>query len=146
MKHATTLKTKDKYIIHSNSDTTTGLEVATAPYLHFPLDEACVDICNGLLQALNASKTIVPHPADFAMFTKIYVSECGFKTWSELHKKSLMCHVSLDEDQIIFSPNKREKRGGGYSGLGKDMDEMVSLSAGFQEVIYAMNRAFDKCD
>lgn len=109
MKGATAYKKSDGIYLHSSSQTSAGVWVATTPFLKVGVDDTPVAEGTAVLAVLNASRVSVPHPKQeewsgvFAPMLQL----AGVKSLKAFEKDAVCCGLEVEEGQLSIIPHRK---------------------------------------
>lgn len=146
MKGAAIFKLANGYIIHSESRTTAGFDIASEPYLILVKDVTINKIVDKLMMTLKSSKKNVPVPKNWSEFNSTYFNAIGIKSNADLNKKSTKyCSVRQIEDIIQFTPSKHAAPPDKVFLHIPDEQVSVSALSSKETIADALAEAFSKC-
>jgi hypothetical protein len=145
MSSAVIYRRHDGFYIHSESKTTAGVWMASEPFLKVELNASAVEKGKALLEALNASKESVPHPADWDKVFQPMLDLARVDDWSSFMRRAGCVTADAESDQIIFVPHRNV---GENEGHVPKRDQMVELpiNSSFEYVGASLDRAMASCD
>jgi hypothetical protein len=136
---------KKKFLIHSLSKVHMGASIASEPYVWLN-DNVQKDILvQTLLNALDESKENLPNPENWSFILKDFLNGIGLKKQSDLYNHSISVNVIRKDDVVIFTPmsNNGSK---GFVNIVPDKKSQVGVSASFEEMTLALEKALDNCE
>lgn len=125
MKAAAVYKKGDAYYLHSSSKTTTGVWIATAPFLKIDAKSTPSTKGEAVIQALAASQDVVPHPTSWAGLVSPLLELASVKSWVTFTKHAKCVDVEADGESIRLVPNNNL---GSKEGFGPSPEKAVELS------------------
>lgn len=102
MKRASAYRLRDRFLIHPESKTTSGVWLATAPYVPVPLDSRPEALGEAIASALAASGSGVPHPTSWTGLSKPRLEAAGSKSEADFMRGARLVHVALDGTAMRF--------------------------------------------
>jgi hypothetical protein len=145
MKQAGLTHIKNKYIIHSFSKTTTGLSVASNPYIMLNLDISKEELINSVFLALNGSQTGIPHPTDWVKENKIYYEKMGLKRHKDLYDKTKYCSISLNDLLLTFLPTRNGGTKDGFQHLN-EKKVFINSDDTYENIYSSLMEALSRCE
>lgn len=143
-KHATIYKSKDMYILHSDSYSTVGVLLATEPFLKLEISAEKVKVSEAIKLVISASKDNIPHPTNFNGFISQYAKSMGC-TVKKLHDTFMCCGLEDDGINIIVIPTINKGSKNGWIDLinkkiliGRNIDD--------KDLVEAIDQAFEACE
>lgn len=116
-KEAVIYKRGERYFVHADSKTETGLWVACEPFLAVDEITGSEALEAAIMVALESSKDGLPHPSDFDAIGLPLYELAGVKTWNAFSRAATACRVvRADTGVIQVVPMKR-------SGQAFDLQE-----------------------
>lgn len=103
-KSATIYKSDSKYVIHSEEKTTAGVGLACAPSFKLKPNAEDADLGIAIHNALDATKTNVPHPTDWKGHTAAFLKLVGAKSLSSLYRSSKCIGATEEQGNITLTP------------------------------------------
>lgn len=106
MRFATAYRRPEGYYVHSNSQTTCGVWVATEPFIKIPVDAPIDQLGKAIEEALERSKIGMAHPSDWSAIEYPLPELAGVKTWAAFMKHAKCANIKDVDNHIEFIPNK----------------------------------------
>jgi hypothetical protein len=125
MQAAVVYKRGDTYYIHSSSKTTAGVWIATAPFLKIEANSTPSVIGAAVLQALDASHNLIPHPTSWRGLISPLLELGGVRSWATFVKHSKCLNVEADGERLRLIPNRNL---GSKEGFEPSTNKTVELS------------------
>src|SRR4051794_39245614 len=97
-------KKKNKFLIHSVSQTKGGPSLATGPYLWVDDNVSKEELIKEVLFVISCSQTDLPIQKDLNSFSEQFLSNIGLKRHSEFYKDCLHVSVVLKDGILSFIP------------------------------------------
>jgi hypothetical protein len=144
MKRAAAYKREMKIYFHSDSKTTAGVWIATAPFVALEESDLPPRKGNCLREVLGHSQEGVPHPTRWDLFDPM-LKLAGVKSWSKFVKSTASCSVELEGDQFQFIPYKNLGPSKGYVQI-QDRKMVISADASDKELGILLEKAFEACE
>lgn len=143
MKDAIVYRRNDGWYLHSSSQTTDGVWIATQPFLKLPPDADLSAIGEAVMRAIDASRQSVPHPAAWNGLFQPMLQLAGAKSWATFVKGSMCLRFEADDCVLLVTPTKnlgpkeghlplsdkvlRLPRGSTDEGVGAAVQEAIAL-------------------
>jgi len=115
MKRASAYRLRDRFLIHPESRTTSGVWLEMAPYVSVPLDSGPETMGEAIASALAASGSVVPHPTSWTGLSKPRLDAAGSKSEADFMRGARMVNVVLDGTGMRFEATHN----GGTNGSAK---------------------------
>jgi hypothetical protein len=133
---------KDRILIHPWQQTTTGLGIASAPYVSVPLNAESKSLGDSVLIALSISGQTVPHPKTWKGLDKPRLEAAGVK--SEKAFQTGARSVSVERGQAF---RLEPSRNGGSRGDTKGFEPLpeLSMSLPLSSTAAALGQAIRDC-
>jgi len=147
MKRASAYRLRDRFLIHPESKTTSGVWLATAPYVPVPLDSGPEALGEAIASALAASGSGVPHPTSWTGLSKPRLEAAGSKSEADFMRGARLVHLALDRTAMRFEATNN----GGTKGEAKGFSEIRASArtlptvARFDEVGAALFETLSGC-
>jgi hypothetical protein len=142
-KRAFIIKTNTNYWIHSQSKTTTGIGIASPPFIKMTLDVVPEQLVNNLFIALEKSGNIVPYPKDWKAFKNEFNKNLEIKTAKSFYMGAKCCGVSDVDNSIVLMPMERVDNRGTFYHL-PESELNVSRSESAEKIFEAIQETFDR--
>lgn len=147
----TIYKLKNKgYLIFGTARTVSGFRVGQEPFIRIREDHTGINvITNAIKEVLSADDSRrVPDPKNWNEFDNIFLQQAGLKSLKELHKSTTTnIGIALTGDNIIFTPTRHaEKPDEGFLHKSKEEAVTISYSATAEEIMSALELAFNRCE
>jgi len=151
MTSATIYKIKpNKYLVHGNSKTKSGLTIASRPFFKISETELNIDnLANSIKAALmNNGEKVVEDPKNWNEFKRKYLENIGLKSSKELNAPSTKCvAIGLENEEIVFTPTRHADRPEeGFLHKSKNDEISVVRAASNEEITRALDLAFSNCE
>jgi hypothetical protein len=104
VRSAAAFKRNDGWYFHSNSQTTMGLWIANAPFIKRALDEGDSVLGQTILEMLQASQLLVPHPAKWDASYGI-LDLAGVKSWAAFMRGASYVGVRGEDEWLMLEPS-----------------------------------------
>jgi len=106
LKRAIAYRRKKNVIVHPSSQTTDGVWIVSEPCL--VLDMSCSDreIGKAVAEALECSRTGVPHPIEWKGIVVPLLRAAGVKSWTTFAKNTTSVEVEADGNALVLVPTK----------------------------------------
>lgn len=146
MSTVSAFRLRDRYFIHPNKRTTTGLHVAQPDFTCLPLDATVEAIGRAILAALAQSQGVVPHPTDWAALSKPRLAAAGVRSERAFMAGTKLVEVERGE-HFRLEPTRKGGSSGDARGLARLEDGQVSLSlhSSPQTIGEAFLNVFEEC-
>ncbi|MCR6663879.1 MAG: hypothetical protein NVV60_12225 [Luteimonas sp.] len=144
MQIANIYKLKDRYLVHPDSRTASGIWVACDPFLPLALDADAAAIGNATLSALAASSSAAPHPKDWRAIAMPRLVAAGVRSERSFVSGAALVTVTRDDTGYLLEPHKN----GGTSGSAKGfhpapgLQRSISLDCDARSIGAAVMTAF----
>jgi len=146
MKIGTAYKKGTGVYLHSSSQTTAGVWVASSPFLK--VETAATEAAEGeaVIAVLNASKESVPHPAreEWGQVFAPMLNLAGASSLGAFEKDAVCCGLEVEDGQLSIIPHRKRGRNQGYEPI---MPKMVKLAfdSSPSEIGAALEEGFVRC-
>jgi hypothetical protein len=145
MKTATVYKRRNSLLLHSNSQTTSGVWIAAPPFVKLDAHEEPATIGQAVIKTLEASQASVSHPTKWDRLFEPMLEIAGVKSWAGFIKGASCVEIDLENGRLTISPNKNNGAQEGFTpSQGKDIH--LPADASPHEVGMALDRAFSLCE
>lgn len=108
---------RGEFIIHSLSQTISGLLIATEPFIVLPIDTPHFKLKESIYIALNSSKIGIAHPTDWGKKQKEFLKNIKEKSLKTLHIDTKYCEITLQDNIITIYPTENLGPDNGFSPL-----------------------------
>lgn len=144
MKFAVLYKRRGQLLFGAQNRTTAGVLIGADELI---VIDAAVDafaLGAGLCQALNKSRSPVPHPppTEWPMITASFLRGAGVKSWGTFVRDALLATVESDGSTIRFQPHENRGARDAFQPMGLRM-VTICATASDEEVGLAAIRALD---
>jgi hypothetical protein len=124
MHSAAVYQLRDRVLIHPWQRTTTGLGIASEPYISLPLDANFTALGNCVLTALTHSGQSVPHPSSWKGLEAPRLKAAGVKSEKAFQSGARSLTVDRVDQALRIEPS----RNGGTKGESKGFEPLPKLS------------------
>jgi hypothetical protein len=144
---ASVYRLKDRFLVHPNCRTSTGIRVAVAPFTVLPRDVNVRELGSAIEVALSESTTVVPHPTDWKNVAAPRLISAGVKSEATFQKRSALVQLSATDEEIRIVPTKN----GGAVGESRGFHEIPTAciaqphSSPPEAIGAQVLKAFDLC-
>jgi hypothetical protein len=115
---------KDRVLIHPWQRTTTGLSIASEPYVSLPLDADARVLGDALLNALSLSARTVPHPTSWKNSSTARLDAAGVRSEKAFQLGTRALNAERGDQGFRIEPS----RNGGTKGDAKGFEPLPELS------------------
>ena len=147
MQSAAAYRLEDRWLVHPNQQTTAGVWVSVAPYLTLPPTADYTALGNAVLEALEHSVGVMPHPKDWKGLGHPRLAAAGVKSEKAFQLGSRLVLIERSPSGYAFQPTKN----GGYRGDAKGFTPLseqrstLSLDCDGRELGHALKDALQLC-
>ncbi len=143
-KYATIYKSKDMYILHSDSYSTVGVLLATEPFLKLEVSSEKAELSEAIKLVISASKDNIPHPTNFNGSASQYAKSMGC-TVKKLHDAFMCCALEDDGMNITVIPTMNKGSKNGWIHL-INKKILIGRNADDKDLVEAIDKAFEDCE
>lgn len=97
---------RGKYLLQPYFQATSGIHLGGEPVTVLESHVADEELGRGLLQALSASKTGVPLPADWSQVVRHEQLAAGVRSWASFVRGTSYCSAERDDSRIHLLPSR----------------------------------------
>jgi hypothetical protein len=146
MKGATAYKKDNGIYLHSSSQTTAEVWIATAPYLKVGVEDAPVAKGEAVIAVLNASTKGIQHPkqAEWSGVFAPMLELAGVKSLKVFEKDAVCCGLEVQEGQLSIIPHRKLGPNKGYEPIAAKTVKLAFASPP-AEVGAALEEGFSRC-
>ena len=144
MKHGTVYKRARGLYFHSDSETTAGVWIATAPYLQVSLDSGHAAIGDAVMRVLEASQQGIEHPTEWRGLFDPLLDLAKVNSWSVFMRNARLVSLELEHGALKVVPHRNLNAKEGFESIDEQAVE-VSLEDGEEELGMALEEAFGRC-
>ena len=147
MQSAAVYQLKDRVLIHPWHQTTTGLGVASDPYVTLPLDVDSKTLGASVLSVLASSGRTVPHPKSWKGLEAPRLKAAGVRTERAFQLSARSVVVDRAAETLRIEPS----RNGGARGYSKgfvplpDLAASVPVTSTPEEIGMEIRACFERC-
>lgn len=144
MNFAVLYKRRGKLIIGAQGRTTAGVLIGVEPPLSIDETLDASSVGRTLREALNRSRSPVPHPkpAEWPAITDVFLRGAGVKSWGTFVRGSLLTTVESDGSVIVFQPHANRGARDAFQPMGLPSIR-VDAGASDEELGVAAARALE---
>src|SRR5262245_55043422 len=106
MRLGTAYQRDNGYYVHSNSQTTCGVWIATHPFLKLPPDALPYDLGVAVQDAVKASTVGIAHPENWHLVADPLPELAGVRSWTTFMKSARCVSIEASGGSIELRPNK----------------------------------------
>lgn len=144
MQCATAYKRGSEYYVHSDRQTTSGVWIASSPFLKLQSSEPVEVLGTAIQTALAASQTNVDHPKDWDAVEYPLPEMAGVKSWTSFMRQALCVSLRLTDSILTIAATKNKGPTVGFEPLDKSVT--VSSMSPPEEIGRAMLEALSLCE
>jgi hypothetical protein len=127
---AAVFQTSRRLVVYPMARTTTGLWVASEPYVGLPMDVDPQTLGQKVLEALDGSQAGVPHPTDWKAMDEPFLRAAGERSRARAAQGSKALTLTRSGGEIRFYPTKRaDKRGAFLPAEDREFSLLADASA-----------------
>lgn len=115
MKKALIYKLPSRFVVCPVSTTTSGISIASEPYIVLPTPASAVELGASINQALASSLAGVEHPSSWKGLATPRLAAAGVRSEATFQKQASLVSVNADGKKATFTPH----RNGGATGPDK---------------------------
>jgi hypothetical protein len=147
MRRASAYRLRDRFLFCPEAKTTSGVWLATAPYVSAPLDSGPETLGEAIAAALAASGSAVPHPTSWTGLSKARLDAAGSRSETDFMRGAQLVSVTLDAATMTLEATHN----GGTKGKAKGFSELrasareLPASARSDEVGAAFCEMLSRC-
>ena len=147
MQSAAVFELKDRLLVHPWQRTTTGLLVASEPYISLPLGADPKTLGDSVLTVLNASGRTVPHPKSWKDVAAARLEAAGVKSERAFQLGARCLNVEREARALRIEPSCNGGAAGDSKGfeLLPQVSESLPLHATADEMAAAIHAGFERC-
>jgi hypothetical protein len=145
MKATAVYKKGDAYYLHSSSQTTAGVWIATAPFLKIEANSTPSTKGEAVIQALAASRDAIPHPTSWAGLVSPLLELAAVKSWATFTKHAKCVDVEVDGERLRLIPNRNLGSKEGFEPSPEKAVELLFPSSPDQ-MGFALEEAMGLCE
>lgn len=134
----------DKWYIHPDCLTITGLWIAGPPFLEVDRRDSVENKYQAIMKALQESKSGLPVPSNVFEELKPLFRMTKVRSWSEFAKGTKYVALDITNDQIVVTPHRKMKR---YKNAFEPILEQaihLPMDAGPEKIIEAISEALSR--
>ncbi len=126
MKAAVAYQKGDALFLHASSQTTSGLWIASPPFIKAGMNDTPSFLGSALLEVLGGSLTGLPHPTHWNAVIKPLLDLATVKTWQSFARKAKSADILIDEHEreIRITPSRNLGTAEGFEAI---TDESICL-------------------
>jgi hypothetical protein len=125
---ATVFLRRGRLFIHSTSITTSGVGIATEPFIALSIDNDPEAIGMAVMEALNASHEKFPHPTNWKGILDPLLKAASCKTWHTFANKAECCELLRENDFLTIIPTHRRSEDDSFEHLASESVMLKHLS------------------
>jgi len=146
MRKVSAFRLRDRYFIHPDRQTTTGLWLAQGDFVSLSLQAPKEELGVVILAALEQSSGVIPHPTSWVGLAKPRLTAAGVKSEKAFMRGACLVSVNL-RDQMSFEPHVNGGSTGDARGFSPIPERSISIptESPAKEVGDALARALDAC-
>lgn len=139
MQAATVYQSRGMIYLHSSSKTTTGIWIATPPFIKvLPGDRSVLG--DAALTDLAASLSSVSHPENWTGVLAPLLEVANVKTWSTFIKTAASVHLEMERQRLRIIPQMNLGPNAGFESLTESATEL-SATAPAAEIGFGLELA-----
>jgi hypothetical protein len=142
---AAIFQTSKRLVVYPMARTTTGLWVASEPYVGLPMEVDPQTLGQKVLAALDASQAGVPHPTDWKAMDEPFLRAAEEKSRARAAHGSRALTLTRSSGEIRFYPTKRADRRGAFLPA-EDREFSVPADASPPDLGRQVARALALCE
>jgi hypothetical protein len=123
VKAAVAYQKGDALFLHASSQTTSGLWIASPPFIKAGMNDTPSFLGSALLEALGGSLTGLPHPTHWNAVIKPLLDLATVTTWQSFARKAKSADIMIDEHERII-PSRNLGTADGFEAI---TDESICL-------------------
>jgi hypothetical protein len=126
VKAAVAYQKGDALFLHASSQTTSGLWIASPPFIKAGMNDTPSFLGSALLEALGGSLTGLPHPTHWNAVIKPLLDLATVTTWQSFARKAKSADIMIDEHEreIRIIPSRNLGTADGFEAI---TDESICL-------------------
>jgi hypothetical protein len=144
MQHAAVYLRSNGYFLHSDSQATSGVWMASPPFLTLPPNVSADSLGQAVLDVLSASKRGVAHPLDWDKVEFPLPEMAGVKSWAQFIKGSRCVTVVQQDGTIQFRPSANRGADEGFTPHATAVE--ISTQSDSKAVATALVVALERCE
>jgi hypothetical protein len=145
MRAATAYCLGDGWYFHSESRTTSGVWIATCPYLRVDRDAPNSEKGRALIEALNKSQASVEHPSDWTGFFDPMLRLAGQRSWVSFAQDAACLGIEEQDGVIRILPKRNLGPKEGFEPI-PEQRVAVPLSSPYKEIGDTLELSLKHCE
>lgn len=146
IKAATVYKRPDGFYLHSESQTTAGIWLATAPFLRIALDASSRTMGEAIAEALAGSQYSIEHPTKWSDNPILPMLEiAGVKSWTVFAGDALCVSIQLSQTTLTVTPERNLGPKEGFEPI-PGVACILPFPSPNEEIRMALEQAFNRCE
>lgn len=134
MKKASIYKLPSRFIVCPVSTTTSGIGIASEPYIVLPTPVSAVEMSEAINLALDSSRDGVAHPSCWKGLATPRLAAAGVKSEATFQKLASLVSLITDGKTVTFTPHRNGGENGPDKGFSPIDERAVQVSRKTQEV------------
>lgn len=147
MSSACAIRLKDRWLVHPELKSVSGIFVASEPYQSLPNDADPIALGNAVRSALALAQRTIPNPPDWKALSVPRLAAAEVKSEAALQRQSQLIRITAEAAKIVLTPT----RNGGASGSDKGFHHLeaatmaVASNCTDRELGETLRDALSKC-
>jgi len=144
-KSGTAYKKTDGLYLHSSSQTTDGVWIASHPFRKLEANSTAAAMGEAVIQVIEASTSPVEHPTSWGDLFTPMLELAGAKSWRAFKKDAKCCGLEMEGEQLRITPQRSLGPNQGFEPILQETVE-IPFAASPDQIGAALERAFLTCE
>lgn len=124
MPNACAVRLKDRWLIHPELKSVSGLLISSGPFESLPIDADPSAVGGAVRSALSRAEGTIPNPTDWKAVAAPRLAAAGVKSESAFQRQSKLIRISVEAAKIELTPTWN----GGVSGTDRGFHQLEEVA------------------